>query len=102
MSQSRARAIKIIAFLALFILINWAIELAALRPRSLRSAVDSIALTTGLGAQLVEDMLVGAVAYLVLQIVLVLTDSLRFLTGEPRRQMRTPDELTHEHGAADR
>ena len=101
MSQTRVRSVKIIVFLALFILINWAIEWTSLRPRSLTATVDSVAIATGLGSQLVEDIIVGAAAFLVLQIILVMLNSLRFLTGEPRREVRMPDDLTHEHGAAD-
>ena len=101
MSQARIRAIKVILFLALFVLVDWGIEWTALRPRSITVAVDSVALATGLGSQLVENLLVGAIAYLLLKIILVLTNSLRFLTGEPRRQLRMPDHLTREHGPAD-
>ena len=101
MSHSRGRAVKIIVFLALFVLIEWTIEWTELRPRAVTAAVDSVALATGLGSQLVEDVLVGAAAFIALQIILVLVRSLGYLTGEPRREMRMPDEMTHEHGAAD-
>lgn len=101
MSHARARSFRMILFLALFILIDWAIEWTALRPRSLTEALDRVSLASGVDSQIVENVLIGAAAFLALQIVLVLTTSLRFLTGEPPRRVRPPDELTHEHGAAD-
>jgi hypothetical protein len=97
----RIRFIKILLFLSLFIGVDWAIEWTELRPKSLTAFVDTISLLTGLGTQLIEDLLVAAVAYLVLEIILVLTGSLNSLTGEPRRESRMPEEYTHEHGRAD-
>ena len=101
MSHPRARFIRMLFFLALFVAIDWAIEWTELRPKSFNAAVDAISLSTGLGAVLVENLLVAVAAYLLLQIILVLTGSLRFLTGEPRRVSRMPEEFTHEHGRAD-
>lgn len=101
MSQTRARSFKMIFFLALFISIDWVIEWTALRPRALTEAVDSVSMATGVGSQTVENVFVGAAAFVALQIVLVLTTSLRFLTGEPRREARMADEMTREHGPAD-
>ena len=101
MPRSRLRTFKILIFLALFILINMIIEWTELRPRSLTAAVDSISLVTGLGSQVIDTLFIGVAAYVCLQIILVLSDSLRFLTGEPRREVRMPDDLSHEHGSAD-
>ena len=101
MSGTRAGVIKAIFFLAVFILIDWVIEWTSLRPRSLTEAVDLISVETGLGSQLIDTLFVGVVAFLVFQIILVLTNSLQFLTGDRRREVRTPEEMTHEHGVAD-
>lgn len=96
----RPRTIKALLFLALFIWIDWVIEWTALRPKLLTAAVDSISRATGLGSNLIEDVFVGLAAWLLLQIILLLTDSLRFLTGEPKRKFRMRASLRHEDGSS--
>ena len=100
MFRTRAPLIKILAFLALFILTDWAIEWTALRPRSLTAAFDAIALATGFRTQWVENVAVGIATFLFLQIILAVTDSLRFLTGERRRESRDAG-YPHDDGSDD-
>jgi hypothetical protein len=98
MFRTRARLIKMLVFVALLIGIDWAIEWTELRPKALTATVDSISLATGLGSPLIENLVVALIAWLFFQIILLLTDSLRFLTGERKREFRLPDSLPREDG----
>ena len=100
MFRTRARFVKILFFLALFIWVDWAIEWTALRPKSLTAAVDSVSLATGVGPQLIDDLVVGLVAFVFLQIILAVTDSLRFLTGERKREIRLPASIARADDSA--
>ena len=100
MFRTRASLIKILVFVPLFVLTDWAIEWSALRPKLLTAAVDSISLATGFRTQWVENTVVGVATFFFLQIILAVTDSLRFLTGERRRESRGAG-YPHDDGSDD-
>ena len=95
------RTMKVLLFLVLFLLIDEAIEWTSLWPRSLTAAVDQISMATGVSSPIVQNLLVAIGAYCVLQIVLVLSGSLRYLTGERRRGVRLADSLPDGGGSLD-
>lgn len=101
MSTTRVRTIRTMLFLALFVFIELTIDWTGLRSQSITPVMDSFSLVTGLPSQLIEDVLVGAAAYMCLKLILLLSGSLQFLTGEPRREVRAPEEFFHEAGPAD-
>jgi hypothetical protein len=100
MFRTRAPLIKILVFVASFVLTDWAIEWSALRPKALNAAVDSISLATGVAPQWIENAVVGAATLLFLQIFLAVTNSLRFLAGERRRESRSAG-YPHDDGSDD-
>jgi hypothetical protein len=96
-----SRTMKFLLFLVLFLLIYEVIEWTSLWPRSLTAAVDQISLSTGVSSPIVQNLLVAIGAYCLLQLVLVLSGSLRSLTGERRRQIRLPHSPADGGGSFD-
>ena len=96
-----SRTIKVMLFMVLFLLIDEAIEWTSLLPRSLTVAVDQISMATGVSSPIVQNLLVAIAAYCALQVVLVLSGSLRSLAGEPRRQFRMQHSPTDGGGSLD-
>ena len=96
-----SRTMKVMLFLVLFLLIYEAIEWTSMWPRALTAAVDQISMSTGVSSPIVQNLLVAIAAYCALQIVLILSGSLRSIAGGRRRQVRMGHSLADGGGPLD-